>query len=348
MEKIFIIEKGGSPEAIAIKVDGAKGLKINKNGELEIETEMGSIKMTTPVAWQEVNGKRVEVAANYTLLGTGLTYGFKVDDYNKNHPLIIDPLLASTFIGGSSHDMAYGLAVDSTDNVFVTGETRSSDYPTTTGAYDESYNTNRDVFVSKLNSDLSSLLASTFIGGSGDDNAHAIAIDSTDNIFITGDTDSNGYPTTPGAYDTSNNGGKDIFVSKLNNDLSILSASTFIGGSSCDHVYGLVIDPTDNVFISGTTGCRGAIPSNYPTTPGAYDTTHNGDWTIRDAFVSKLDSDLSADSDNDGIPDNDDNCPTNCNVNQLDADNDGIGDVCDNPVADGCGGCAQPQCEPEC
>ena len=93
-----------------------------------------------------------------------LSYGFKVGEYNKDHPIIIDPLLASTFVGGSSLDWAHDLAIDSSGNVFVTGWTMSSDYPTTAGAYDESYNGgDYDIFVSKLSNDLSTLSASQLL-----------------------------------------------------------------------------------------------------------------------------------------------------------------------------------------
>ena len=131
IEKLFIVEKGGKPEDIAVKVEGAKGLKVNEKGELEVETGLGTIKMTKPVAYQEIEGKRVDVAVNYALHAPSsilsstnpqsripdheLAYAFKVADYNKDYPLIIDPLLASTFIGGTYHysqgqDFGYDLA----------------------------------------------------------------------------------------------------------------------------------------------------------------------------------------------------------------------------------------------
>ena len=136
-------------------------------------------------------------------------------DYNKDYPLIIDPLLASTFIGGSNWDLVFSIAIDGSGNVYVTGNTRSSDYPTTTGAYDESYNDGYiDVFVSKFDSTLSSLSSSTFIGGGDDDRAYSITIDGSD-VYITGVTKSYNYPITDGAYDESYNGSGDVFYLKV-------------------------------------------------------------------------------------------------------------------------------------
>ena len=197
---------------------------MNEAGELEVETGLGVIKFTKPVAYQEINGKRVEVAAAYTLL-SNTQYGFKVRSYDKKETLIIDPLLASTFIGGSHDDCGYSIALDGGGNVYITGVTSSSDYPTTSGAYDESHNGGyRDVFVSKLDSSLSTLLSSTFIGGVNDDYVPSIALDRDGNVYITGRTWSSNYPTTSGAYDESHNGSGDVFVSKLDADLSANAA----------------------------------------------------------------------------------------------------------------------------
>jgi len=288
VEKLFYIKAGANPESIKIKIEGAKSLRVNEAGELEVETGLGVIKFTKPSAYQEINGKRVEVVAAYTLLSNPqYVYGFKVGSYDKKETLIIDPLLASTFIGGSSWDYGRSIALDGGGNVYITGETDSSNYPTTSGAYDESYNGgDYDVFVSRLNSSLTSLLASTFIGGSGWDYGYSIALDEDGNVYITGETDSSDYPTTSGAYDESHNGGGDVFVSKLNSSLSTLLASTFIGGSGSDYGYSIALDGGGNVYITGKT-----YSSDYPTPSGAYDESYNG---YCDVFVSRLNSSLSS------------------------------------------------------
>jgi len=287
VERLFYVKAGANPESIKIKIEGAKSLKINEAGELEVETGLGVVKFTKPVAYQEINGKRVKVAVAYTLLSNPqCVYGFKVGSYDKKETLIIDPLLASTFIGGSDGDSGYSIALDGDRNVYITGYTWSSDYPTTSGAYDESHNGGSDVFVSKLNSSLSNLLASTFIGGSSYyDYGQSITLDGDGNVYITGYTWSSDYPTTSGAYDESHNGYYDVFVSKLNSSLSNLLASTFIGGSSDDYGHSITLDGGGNVYITGRTSS-----SNYPTTSGAYDESFNG---ACDVFVSRLNSSLS-------------------------------------------------------
>jgi len=285
VEKLFYVKAGANPESIKIKIEGARSLKVNEAGELEVETGLGVIKFTKPVAYQEINGKRVEVAAAYTLL-SNTQYGFKVGSYDKKETLIIDPLLASTFIGGSYDDCVESIALDGDGNVYITGRTYSYHYPypTTPGAYDESFDRTCDVFVSKLDSSLGNLLASTFIGGNDYDRGYSIALDGDGNVYITGETWSFNYPTTSDAYDRSHNGYNDVFVSKLDSSLSTLLASTFIGGSAWDRGYSIALDRDGNVYITGWAS------GDYPTTSGAYDESYNGGW---DVFVSKLDSSLN-------------------------------------------------------
>jgi uncharacterized protein YcnI len=119
VEKIFVVEPGGKPGDIAIKVEGGKGLNVNEKGELEIDTGLGKVKMTTPIAYQEIGGKRIKIPILYTLLNAKHVYGFRVGDYNKTRELVIDPLLASTYLGGSRNDFTNSMALDSSGNVYV-------------------------------------------------------------------------------------------------------------------------------------------------------------------------------------------------------------------------------------
>jgi len=191
----------------------------------------------------------------------------------------------ATFLGGSSSDYGYAIALADSSAVYVTGRTQSSGFPTTTGVYTTTHNGGYDVFVSVLPSDLSSLSYSTFLGGSSDDYGESIALDDAGHAYLTGYTYGSDFPTTTGAYTTTHNGASDVFVSVLTPDLSDLSCSTFLGGSTADESYAIALDGEGNVYLTGVTSSNG-----FPTTVGAYDTTHYGP---TDVFVSVLTSDLS-------------------------------------------------------
>ena len=275
VEKLFTVKPDANHEAIKIRLEGAQGLTVNETGELVVKTELGPVKFTKPLAYQEIDGNRVEVAVKYriqeswgctTAIGEQaageqrareaeeysklqnsetpqLTYSFEVASYDKTKVLIIDPLLASTYLGGVYEDYGKSIAIDAGGNVYVVGETLSSDLPTTPGAYDTSRNSNTDVFVSKFNSELTSLLASTFLGGSlNHDRGYSIAVDAGGNVYVTGATYSTNFPTTRGAYDTAGNGRWDVFISKFNSGLTSLLASTFLGRNSDEYGYSIAID----------------------------------------------------------------------------------------------------------
>ncbi len=328
VEKLFTVKPNANHEAIKIRLEGAQGLTVNETGELVVKTELGPVKFTKPIAYQEINGKRVDVAVEYsiqkpevlsqksdgesqrqearnmkletrnlliqirnpqsTIHNLQLEYGFKVASYDKTKDLIIDPLIASTYLGGVYEDYGRSIAIDAGGNVYVVGETLSTDLPTTPGAYDTSRSNNTDVFVSKFNSGLTSLLASTFLGGSfNHDRGYSIAIDAGGNVYVTGATYSTNFPTTRGAYDTAGNGRWDVFVSKFNSGLTSLLASTFLGRNSDEYGYSIAIDAGGNVYVTGET-----LSSDFPTTPGAYDTSYNSGY--HDAFVSKFNSGLTS------------------------------------------------------
>jgi hypothetical protein len=192
-------------------------------------------------------------------------------------------LVYSTYLGGGRDDFGNGIAVDGSGNTYITGYTLSSNFPTTLGALDTSYNSGlyeQDVFVSKLNASGTALVYSTYLGGGGDDEGNSIAIDSSGDAYITGNSFF-GFPTTPGAFDISYNGGySDVFVSKLNASGTALVYSTYLGGGNDEVGNGIAVDGSGNAYITGETQS-----SNFPTTPGAFDTSFNGGY---DVFVTKL------------------------------------------------------------
>ena len=191
-----------------------------------------------------------------------------------------DSLLYSTFVGGSAWDSGQALAPDGAGNVLVTGYTKSSDFPTTAGAYDTGFNGgDYDAFVFKLAAGGDSLLYSTFVGGSDSDRGYALALDGAGNLLVTGYTGSSDFPTTAGAHDTSFNGSYDVFVFKLAAGGGLLY-STFVGGSAPDYGHALALDGAGNVVVTGY-----AHSSDFPTTAGAHDTSFNGSY---DVFVFKL------------------------------------------------------------
>jgi hypothetical protein len=195
-------------------------------------------------------------------------------------------LVYSTFFGGLSLDEADDIALDASGSAYVTGQTFSSDFPTTVGATDTTFNGEIDVFVTKLNPSGSALVYSTFLGGNSSDAGLAIALDSSGNAYVTGFTFSTNFPTTVGAFDVTHNGSfdgfvrSDAFVTKLNLSGSALVYSTFLGGTSTESGLGIAVDTSGSAYVTGDTSSF-----DFPTTVGAFDTTYNGEG---DVFVTKL------------------------------------------------------------
>jgi hypothetical protein len=194
-------------------------------------------------------------------------------------------LVYSTFIGGSAVDFGVRIAVDASNNAYVLGNTSSTDFPTTPGAFDTTQNGGFDIFLLKLNAAGNGLIYSTFLGGSNIELAGGLALDSAGNAFVTGSTLSVDFPSTPGVFKTVADG-NDGFVAKFNSTGSALIYSTFIGGSSSDGVSGIALDASGNAFLTGSTSSQ-----DFPTTAGAVDTTYNGGAV--DAYVAELSADGS-------------------------------------------------------
>lgn len=211
-------------------------------------------------------------------------------------------LTASTYIGspgtspglisGNGDDLGHAIAVDREGNVFIAGYTESADFPVTDGAFDTGYNGGRDVFVSKFNSSLTTLLASTYVGGTGDEGYRwpriDMAVNAAGDVIVAGITHSVDFPVTANAYDREFNGGSesgDAFLVILDSKLSSLKAATYIGGS--DNEWRVAVRALDDgVLICGETESK-----NFPTSAKAFRRTLN---VIKDVFVARFNKELSA------------------------------------------------------
>jgi hypothetical protein len=191
--------------------------------------------------------------------------------------------LYSTYLGGSDFDFSLGIAVDGAGSAYVTGATRSTDFPTTSGAAQTTNAGSVDAFLAKLDATGSALLYSTYLGGSSDDGGRGIAVDGAGSAYVTGDTSSTDFPATSGAAQTTNAGGQDAFVTKLNASGSALLYSTYLGGSSGEVGQGIAVDGAGRAYMTGSTQS-----TDFPTTSGAAQTIYAGGFF--DAFVTKLDA----------------------------------------------------------
>ncbi len=190
-------------------------------------------------------------------------------------------LTYSTYLGTGADDFGKGIAVDQYGRAFVAGWTASTLFPTTAGAFDTSANGGQEGFVAKLNGNGTALAYSTFLGGSGNDQALGIGIDSGGSAYVAGSTNSSNFPTTAGAFDTSANGNLDVFFTKLNAMGSAPTYSTYLGGSGIDFARGIAVGADGSAFLPGRTES-----TNFPSTAGAFDISYNGG--DRDAFVAKF------------------------------------------------------------
>jgi hypothetical protein len=220
----------------------------------------------------------------------GYEVGFDVGKYDPRHELVIDPqvLLYCGYIGGAQNECAYDIVVDSSGNAYVAGETQSdhSSFPVAVGP-DTTYNGGWDAFVAKVKADGSGLLYCGYIGGSQDEYARGISVDTSGNAYVAGRTqsDENSFPVKDGP-DTTHNGNWDGFVAKVSADGTNLLYCGYIGGAQYDYTYSITVDTSGNAYVAGETQ---SDHSSFPVAVGP-DTTYNGGW---DAFVAKVKADGS-------------------------------------------------------
>jgi uncharacterized repeat protein (TIGR01451 family) len=262
--------------------DTGFGIAVDALGNVFVTGQTGSTDFpTTPGAFQTMGGGGFVTKLNST--GSDLVY--------------------STYLGPSRG--GFGIAVDAEGNVYVTGATGSVNFPVTEGAFQTTFRGGPflgDAFVAKLNPEGSGLIYSSYLGGSGDEGGLGIAVDNDGNAYIAGGTSSTNFPTTEGAFQPAFGGGPyDAFVTKVNANGSALVYSTYLGGNNwetpppnfcfagiCAGFGGIAVDESGSAYVTGFTGS-----SNFPITPGAFQTSLSGTVNAFDAFVTKLNADGS-------------------------------------------------------
>jgi hypothetical protein len=304
LEYDFAVAPGGDPAAIRLRLDRARRLRLTAEGELVVTAAHGALTFHKPTVYQVVDGKRRAVAGDFKLLARR-TVGFRLGRYDLARPLVIDPvLLYSTYLGGSGTDTASAITVDAAGDVYVAGQTYSTDFPVSAGAFQTANHGapagRGSAFVTKLNAAGTAIVYSTYLGGSGNsqgaDGASGLAVDSSGDAYVTGAAYSSNFPVTPGAFQTTNKGAANNvtsgFVSKLNPTGTELVYSSYLGGSgsaaelpffSGDTGNAIAVDGDGDAYVTGQT-----YSTDFPVTQGAFQTATKAPSGSANAFVAKM------------------------------------------------------------
>lgn len=285
LEYDFIVAPGRDPAVIRLVFAGSDRITIDERGDLVLAAAGTTVRLERPRIYQEVGGAQREVAGGY-VVNQRHEIGFRVGDYDRSLPLVIDPVLASsTLLGGLLFDFSLGVFADSAGSVYLAGYTASPDFPTTPGAYDRTGDLILDAFVTKINAEGTAMVFSTLLGGSNQEYSYGVAADES-GVYLTGYTASTNFPTA-GAFQSSRGGGLDIFVAKFSPDGSQLRYATYLGGSGDDVTFAGAALDRGRIYVTGFTSSI-----NFPTTAGAFDTTCGSDGGCnggnRDAFVAGI------------------------------------------------------------
>jgi RHS repeat-associated protein len=245
--------------------DHGRGIAVDSAGDAFVTGSTGNPSGT---AFPTTTG------AYQTSFGSGTTKGF-VTEVNPSGTALV----YSTLLGGTGTDLGNAIALNNAGNAYVTGTATSTNFPTTTGAYQTSSGGNQDAVVTELNTAGTGLVYSTYLGGSSADQGFGIAVDGNGDAVVVGETASTNFPTS-NALQSSNGGGNDGFLTRLNSSGTGLSYSTYLGGSSDDAAQAIALDASNTAYVSGWTSS-----SNFPTGPGPYQGSNAGG---TDAFVARI------------------------------------------------------------
>ena len=250
LEYDWVVSPGADLGAVRLEFAGAE-TRVDERGDLVVKVSGAELRHQRPRIYQEADGARKALPGGYRLLGDGQV-GFEVEGYDPGLPLVVDPVLVfSTYLGGSSSETGHGVAVDGAGNVYVTGETWSTDFPMVQ-AYQTKLGGTRDAFVTKLNASGSALVYSTYLGGGNVEVAYGIAVDDAGSAYVAGYTYSQDFPTQ-NPIQASLQGTQDAFVAKLAPTGSSLVYATYLGGTGGDGATGIAVDAARNAYLTGIT-----------------------------------------------------------------------------------------------
>jgi len=275
LEYDFVVAPGADPKVIGLQfAGGPDGMallapSIDKNGDLVAHLEGGDVRFHKPIVYQ-TDGQHKKLIDGEYVLQSGGRLGFSLGSYDRSRELVIDPAVNySTFLGGSNADVGLGVTLDRFGSCFITGSTLSSDFPTMS-PLQGSLAGGKDIFITKFNSKATAPEYSTFIGGSGDDVATDIRLDTLGDMTVTGYTLSPNFPLVKSIQSTFGGGTVtgDAFLFQIASRGTAMVFSTYLGGSSDDQGFSLAIDGNNNVYVVGYTSS-----SDFPITAGALRTT---------------------------------------------------------------------------
>lgn len=317
----LIVKPQATPQSIRLQYEGAQ-VSLQANGDLMITTSVQKIIEKAPIAYQYINQQMVQVPCRFAVQNNTVSFQFP-KGYNPKYELIIDPtLIFASFTGSFADNWGFTATYDNAGNLYAGGIVFNTEYPTTVGAFDTSFNgpsgiftTGMDISIAKFSSNGSNLLYSTYLGGSNSSEfPHSLIVDPTNNqLIVLGTTGSNNYPVKTGCFDTSFNGGTstdvdgyvnledgcDIVLTRFSANGSTLVGSTFLGGSKNDGLnqsnlrinYAddsrgeVFLDSSGNIYVATCTRSN-----NMPITPSAAQSALSGD---QEAYVAKFNADLT-------------------------------------------------------
>jgi beta-propeller repeat-containing protein len=280
----FVLAPHADPAAIELAFDGADRVEVDAAGDLVLDVGSSKIRHLRPAVFEDCGGTRREVAAAFSLTDAN-TVRFVVAGHDPALPLSIDPTVVyASYLGGNGVDHAFRITRDGTGATFVCGSTASTDFPTKDPIQASNAGVGQfgdgDAFVAKLDPTGSSLVFSTYVGGSDDDRGEGIGIDDVGNVCIAGQSYSSNFPTTAGVVQTTHGGQADCFVAKLTAAGSALVFSTYLGTTSDDCASAMTLDSSGNVYVTGQT--TNGLPD------GGGPQTRSPSLGSIDAFVAKV------------------------------------------------------------